>query len=144
MKKILLSAMMIMAMMCATTNASAQDHKCDKNKKECCEKKQACEKKDAKACCEKKDAKACEKKEAKSCCEKKDAKSCCEKKDAKTCEKKEAKACEKIPRGGKPVSTLPHLKKPSLRWLFYFSYFRLNKIRGTSCQAPCYYRLIVL
>ena len=33
MKKILLSAMMIMAMMCATTNASAQDHKCDKNKK---------------------------------------------------------------------------------------------------------------
>ena len=72
MKKILLSAMMIMAMMCATTNASAQDHKCDKNKKECCEKK-----------------------EAKACCEKKDAKSCCEKKDAKTCEKKEAKACEK-------------------------------------------------
>ena len=68
MKKILLSAMMIMAMMCATTNASAQDHKCDKNKKECCEKKQAC----------------CEKKQA-----------CCEKKDAKTCEKKEAKACEK-------------------------------------------------
>ena len=57
MKKILLSAMMIMAMMCATTNASAQDHKCDKNKKECCEKKKACcEKK--KACCEKKDAKA--------------------------------------------------------------------------------------
>lgn len=79
MKKILLSAMMIMAMMCATTNASAQDHKCDKNKKECCEKKQAC----------------CEKKDAKACCEKKEAKSCCEKKDAKTCEKKEAKACEK-------------------------------------------------
>ena len=42
MKKILLSAMMIMAMMCATTNASAQDHKCDKDKKECCEKKKAC------------------------------------------------------------------------------------------------------
>ena len=41
MKKILLSAMMIMAMMCATTNASAQDHKCDKDKKECCEKKKA-------------------------------------------------------------------------------------------------------
>ena len=83
MKKILLSAMMIMAMMCATTNASAQDHKCDKNKKECCEKKQACEKKDAKACCEKKEA-CCEKKEAKAC-EKKDAKACCVENLSKTC-----------------------------------------------------------
>ena len=68
MKKILLSAMMIMGMMCATTNASAQDHKCDKNKKECCEKK--------KACCEKKDTKACENKDAKHC-DKKDAKASC-------------------------------------------------------------------
>lgn len=70
MKKILLSAMMIMAMMCATTNASAQDHKCDKQKKECCEKKdaKACDKKDAKACCDKKDAKHCDKKDAKASC----------------------------------------------------------------------------
>ena len=91
MKKILLSAMMIMAMMCATTNASAQDHKCDKDKKECCEKKKACcDKKDAKACCDKKDAKHCDKKDAKAC----------DKKDAKQCDKKDAKAscggnCEK-------------------------------------------------
>ena len=39
MKKMMFCAMMIMAMMCATTSVSAQDHKCDKNKKECCEKK---------------------------------------------------------------------------------------------------------
>ena len=80
MKKILLSAMMIMAMMCATTNASAQDHKCDKQKKECCEKK---------------DAKACDKKDAKACCEKKDAKACCEKctECKATCSKTNCKDC---------------------------------------------------
>ena len=85
MKKILLSAMMIMAMMCATTNASAQDHKCDKNKKECCEKK--------KACCDKKDAKACDKKDAKaSCggnCEKcTECKATCSKTNCKDCKHK--------------------------------------------------------
>jgi len=85
MKKILLSAMMIMAMMCATTNASAQDHKCDKDKKECCEKK--------KACCDKKDAKACDKKDAKaSCggnCEKcTECKATCSKTNCKDCKHK--------------------------------------------------------
>ena len=77
MKKILLSAMMIMAMMCATTSASAQEKKCDKAKKECCEKKAEgkCDKKE-KACC-KKDAKACCKKEAKACCGQ-DCKKCTE------------------------------------------------------------------
>ena len=67
MKKILLSAMMIMVMMCATTNASAQDHKCDKQKKECCEKKDAkascggnCEKcTECKATCSKTNCKDC-------------------------------------------------------------------------------------
>lgn len=85
MKKILLSAMMIMAMMCATTNASAQDHKCDKDKKECCEKK--------KACCDKKDAKQCDKKDAKaSCggnCEKcTECKATCSKTNCKDCKHK--------------------------------------------------------
>lgn len=62
MKKMILSAMMIMAMVCTTTTANAQSDKCQKAKKECCDKKKA-EKKD---CC-KKDA------EKKADCCKKDA-----------------------------------------------------------------------
>ena len=49
MKKMILSAMMIMAMVCTTTTANAQSDKCQKAKKECCDKKKA-EKKD---CCKK-------------------------------------------------------------------------------------------
>ena len=49
MKKVILSAMMMMAMMCFTTNVNAQDN-VKKEKKECCEKKQQ----EKKECCEKK------------------------------------------------------------------------------------------
>ena len=48
MKKVILSAMMMMAMMCFTTNVNAQDN-VKKEKKECCEKKQQ----EKKECCEK-------------------------------------------------------------------------------------------
>lgn len=62
MKKIILSAMMIMAMTCLTTNVSAQDNGNKKAQKECCEKKQE------KKCCDKKaEAKPCCKKKAKDC-----------------------------------------------------------------------------
>lgn len=55
MKKLMLSAMMAIAMMCVSTTVGAQDHKCDKNKKECCEKKQEGKyDKKGDACCSKK------------------------------------------------------------------------------------------
>lgn len=63
--------MMMMAMMCYTTNVNAQDN-VKKDKKECCEKKQQ----DKKECCEKKQEKACSKKDAKA--KAKDCKKCTE------------------------------------------------------------------
>lgn len=71
MKKVILSAMMMMAMMCYTANVNAQDN-VKKDKKECCEKKQQ----DKKECCEKKQEKACCKKDAKA--KAKDCKKCTE------------------------------------------------------------------
>ena len=68
MKKIILSAMMMMAMMCFTGSVSAQDNGDKKAKKECCEKKQD------KGCCEKKDGAKAGMPEAK----KKDCKKCTE------------------------------------------------------------------
>ena len=60
MKKVIVSAMMIMAMVCASTTVNAQSDKKPKAKKECCDKK--AEKKD---CCKKnaeKKADCCDKK----------------------------------------------------------------------------------
>ena len=68
MKKMILSAMMMMAMVCFTTSVSAQDNGDKKAKKECCEKKQD------KGCCEKKDKGCCDKKADKA----KDCKKCTE------------------------------------------------------------------
>ena len=65
MKKMILSAMMMMAMMCFTTNVNAQDDNAKKDKKECCQKQ---EKKD----CSKQ-------KEQKDCCKKQEQKDCCKK-----------------------------------------------------------------
>ena len=68
MKKMMMSAMMIMAMMCFTANVSAQDNADKKEKKECCDKHQG-----TKDCCDKQqEKKACCKQEAKA----KDCKKC--------------------------------------------------------------------
>lgn len=71
MKKMIFSAMLLVAMLGVTTQAGAQDNK-EKAKKECCEKKQQCDKKAkaAKACCDKKE------KTAKACCDKKEKAGC--------------------------------------------------------------------
>ena len=56
MKKMILSAMMMMAMMCFTTNVNAQDDNAKKDKKECCqkqEKKNCSKQKEQKDCCKK-------------------------------------------------------------------------------------------
>lgn len=77
----MLTAMMIMAMMCATTTVSAQEKQCDKNKKECCEKKkQECQNK-AKECCEKKEKASC----GKNCQKCTECKETCHKTDCKDC-----------------------------------------------------------
>ncbi len=78
MKKLILSAMMMMAVMCFNSNVNAQDNGDKKPKKECCEKKHDkgnCEKHD-KGSCEKHDKGSCEKK-----CDKHEAKT----KDCKKC-----------------------------------------------------------
>ena len=91
MKKVILSAMMMMAMMCYTTNVNAQDN-VKKDKKECCEKKQQ----EKKECCEKKQQ------EKKECCEK-DAKA--KAKDCKKCTECKAecgdKGCKECPNNHK-------------------------------------------
>lgn len=76
MKKVIVSAMMIMAFLCSTTTVSAQSDNKPKAKKECCdkkaEKKDCCKKKaEKKADCCKKDA------EKKDCCKKKAEKAGC-------------------------------------------------------------------
>ena len=79
MKKLVLSAAFVAAMLMAGATVQAQDAtKKEVKKEQCCKKdNKACDKKDAKACADKK---ACDKKEA---CKKDDkAKSCCTK-DAK-------------------------------------------------------------
>ena len=74
MKKVIVSAMMIMAFLCSTTTVSAQSDNKPKAKKECCDKK--AEKKDCckKDCCKK----GCDKKD---CCKKDCCKKDCDKKD---------------------------------------------------------------
>lgn len=72
MKKVMMTAMMMMAMVCFTTNVNAQSDNTKKEKKECCEKKA-----EKKECCEKKaEGKACCKQEAKA--KGKDCKKCTE------------------------------------------------------------------
>lgn len=84
MKKMILTAMMIMATMSFTASVSAQDVVDKKAKKECCDKK--AEKKVGKDCCEKKAEKA-----GKDCCDKKQAKA----KDCKKCNQCKPDCAEK-------------------------------------------------
>lgn len=87
MKKMILTAMMIMATMSFTASVSAQDVVDKKAKKECCDKK--AEKKAGKDCCEKKAEKA--EKAGKDCCDKKQAKA----KDCKKCNQCKPDCAEK-------------------------------------------------
>ena len=74
MKKVIVSAMMIMAFLCSTTTVNAQSDNKPKAKKECCDKK--AEKKD---CCKKKAEKKAD------CCDKKKEEKAGCKADCKKC-----------------------------------------------------------
>lgn len=82
MKKMILSAMMIMAMVCASTTVNAQSDKKPKAKKECCDKK--AEKK-ADCCDKKKEEKAGCKADCKKCTE---CKATCSDTNCKDCKHK--------------------------------------------------------
>jgi len=93
MKKIIVSAMMIMAFLCSTTTVNAQSDKKPKAKKECCDKK--AEKKD---CCKKeaeKKADCCDKKKEEKAGCKADCKKCTECKA--TCSDTNCKECVLFP-----------------------------------------------
>ena len=80
MKKVIVSAMMIMAFLCSTTTVNAQSDNKPKAKKECCDKK--AEKKD---CCKKEAEKACCGADCKKCTE---CKANCSETNCKDCKHK--------------------------------------------------------